>query len=155
MSKLILPKKLIADPVKLGRAITNGLNATALGVKADFGVTTQTWQHKPTFAITSPTPYSREVSTDDTIFAYVNEGTKAHDIRPKNPRGMLRFRTPFRSKTLPRSIASGPGSKGTTQAIARVVHHPGSAAREFDKTIARKWDKQFVTVMQRAVDSEV
>lgn len=154
-SRLILPKKLIADPAKMARALTNGLNATAKGVQTDFNVTAQTWQHKPTFAITSPTPYQREISTDDTIYAYVNEGTKPHEIRPKRPGGRLLFTTPFRAKTVPGQIRSNQGSKGTTPVVAQVVHHPGTTARDFDKAIATKWDKQFGVIMQRSVDSEV
>lgn len=152
--KIILPKKLIADPAKLARALTNGLNATAKGVQVDFNVTTQTWQHKPSFAIDSPTPYQRTISTDDEVYGYVNEGTRAHDIRPKG-KGILRFRTPFRAKTLPNTIASSAGSLGANQVVARVVHHPGSKARAFDRTIAKKWDAQMATIMQRAIDSEV
>lgn len=154
-SRLILPKKLIADPAKMARALTNGLNATAKGVQTDFNVTAQTWQHKPTFAITSPTPYQREISTSDEVYTFVNDGTKAHDIRPKQPGGRLLFTTPFRAKTVPRQIRSNQGSKGTTPAVAQVVHHPGTTARDFDQVIAQKWDKQFPTIMQRAVDSEV
>jgi len=154
-SRLIIPKKLIADPAKMARALTNGLNATAKGVQTDFNVTVQTWQHKPTFAISSPTPYQREISTDDTIYAFVNEGTKAHDIRPKQPGGRLLFTTPFRAKTVPRQIRSNAGSKGSTPVVAQVVHHPGTEARAFDVVIAEKWDKQMPTIMQRSIDSEV
>lgn len=152
--KIIVPKKLIADPAKLARAFTNGLNATAKGVQTDFNVTTQTWRHKPTFTIDSPTPYVRTISTDDEIYGYVNDGTRAHDIRPKG-RGVLRFRTPFRPKTLPNTIASTSGSTGSARAVARVVHHPGSKARAFDRVIAKKWDAQMQTIMQRAIDGEV
>lgn len=154
-SRLILPRKLLADPAKLTRALVNTLNGVALDIKVDFQVTTQTFTHKPTFTIDSPSPYTRVVSTDDEIYSMLNEGTRAHDIFPKAG-GILRFKTPFTSKTLPRQIMSRSGSKGTNEAISkRGVHHPGTAAREWDTTIAQKWDKQFGKIMQRAIDSEV
>lgn len=154
-SRLILPRKLLADPAKLTRALVNTLNGVALDIKIDFEVTTQTWDHTPTFTIDSPNAYTRVVSTDDAVYSMLNEGTRAHDIFPKAG-GILRFKTPFTSKTLPRQIMSRSGSKGTTEAISkRGVHHPGTAAREWDTTIAAKWDKKIGPIFQRAVDSEV
>lgn len=152
--KLILPKKLIADPKKLARALTNALNGVAKDIQVDFKVTVQTWEHKPSFPISSPSAYRRIVSTDDEVYAFVNDGTRPHIIRPKGG-GVLVFRTPFRAKTLPNQIASGPGSVGQTEAIAREINHPGTKARNFDKAIHEKWGKQFAQIMQRAVDSEV
>lgn len=154
-SKVVLPKRLTADPRVMGRIITNTLNAVALAVKADFGVTVQTWKDKPTFAISNPTPYQRQISTDDPIYTMLNDGTRAHLIRPKAG-GVLVFKTPFRSKTVPRTIASGPGaSGGNTIFTARPIQHPGTKARAWDKTIQEKWDKRFAQTMQRAIDSEV
>lgn len=151
--KLILPKKLIADPVKLTRALTNALNGVAKDIQIDFLVTVQTWQHKPSFPIASPSTYRRIVATDDEIYGYVNDGTRPHRIMPKGK--MLRFNTPFRAKTLPNKIYSGPGSKGSNVVFSRGVNHPGTKARAFDKAIKDKWDRQFGIIMQRALDSEV
>lgn len=153
--KLILPKQLIADPKKMARALENAMNGMAKDIQIDFQVTVQTWKHKADFSISSPATYTRRVATDSQIYAWVNDGTPAHDIFPK-PGGILRFTTPFVSKTLPNQIMSRSGSKGTTMAISkRGVHHPGTTARNFDVKIQQKWDKQFGTIMQRAVDSEV
>ncbi len=151
--KLILPKKLIADPAKLSRALTNALNGVAKDIQVDFKVTTQTWSHKPDFPISSPSTYRRIVATDDEIYGYVNDGTRPHKILPKGKR--LRFNTPFRPKTLPNKIYSGPGSKGSTEVFSRGVNHPGTKARNFDKAIKDKWEKEFPRIMQLAVDSEV
>ena len=154
-SRVILPKKLSVDPRKMALAITNTLNATAQNIKVDFEVTVQTWEHKPSFAIASPTPWSRTVGTDDEIYSMLNEGTRAHLIRPKAG-GVLVFRTPFRSKTLPRSISSRGGSTGLNQVITRKpVQHPGTAPRQWDTTIAQKWDKQVGRIFQRAIDAAV
>jgi hypothetical protein len=154
-SKVIVPRKLSVDPQAMARAITNTLNSTALAIKSDFAVTAQTFDDKPTFAIESPTVYTRAIGTDDENYTRLNAGTRPHIIAPR-PGGTLVFRTPFRSKTLPRQIASGPGAKGSDQVFTRKpIHHPGSAPRQFDKVIAEKWQTQVGALFQRAVDSEV
>lgn len=154
-SRVILPKQLSADPARMARVITNTLNSAARGVMADFNVTAQTWEDKPTFAITSPTPYRRDVSTDDENYARVNDGTRAHLIRP-SPGGVLVFRTPFQSKTVPNQIRSRGGRQGGNVVFTRkTIQHPGTAARDFDKAIKQKWDKEFPTIMQRAIDADV
>jgi hypothetical protein len=154
-SRVIIPRRLSVDPKAMSRAIVSTLNAVALDIQTDFRVTVQTWSDKPTFAIASPTPWTRTIGTSDAIYSMLNEGTKEHDIFPKAG-GILVFGTPFRSKTLPRSISSGPGFKGKNKVISRHgVHHPGTAAREWDTTIAAKWDKQVGTIFQRAIDAAV
>jgi hypothetical protein len=152
--KLILPKKLVADPKRLARALTNALNGVAKDIQTDFRATTQTWQHAVDFPIDSPSDYRRTVSTDDEVYGYVNDGTRPHPIAPKGG-GVLRFNTPFRAKTVPGRILSGPGGAGSTEVVARAVQHPGTAPRKFDVTIKEKWEKDFPTIMQRALDSEV
>ncbi len=151
--KLIIPKKLIADPAKLSRALTNTMNGVQKDIKIDFAVTTQTWKEQVDFMVSSPSTWTRRVSTDNTIYAFVNDGTRAHEIRPKGR--LLRFTTPFTAKTVPNQILSRSGGSGSTPAVARAVHHPGTKPRAFDKAIKDKWDRQFGTIMQRALDSEV
>lgn len=153
-SKLIAPKGLLIDVKKMRRTVDNALTGAAKGAKADFGVTTRTWDDRPTFDISTPEPFVREVSTDDPIYSMLNEGTKAHDIRPKRSRFLV-FQTPFRSKTVPNDIRSRKGSKGKTTVRAKVVRHPGTAARNWTKAIKQKWDKQLPVLLQRAIDSTV
>jgi hypothetical protein len=154
-SKVIVPRKLAVNPPAMARAITNTMNATALAIQTDFRTTAQTFDDKPAFAIESPTPYTRTIGTDNENYTRLNAGTSPHTIAPR-PGGTLAFRTPFRSKTVPRSIGSGPGAKGAGVVFTRKpIHHPGTEARAFDKVIADKWDRQFAAIMQRAIDSEV
>jgi len=136
-------------------AIVSTLNGTAKAIKVDFDVTTQTWQHRPSFKIASPSEYVREISTNDDVYAMLEVGTKPHVIRPKKPRGILRFTVPFRAKTVPNAIRSNKGSKGNTLVVARVVHHPGTKARNWSKVIAKKWNAQIGVTFQRAIDAEV
>ncbi len=150
---VILPKHKVFDAAKMRGVIMSTLNGTAKAIKVDFDVTTQTWQHRPTFTIASPSEFTREISTDDDIYTMLEVGTRAHIIRPKKPRGILRFTTPFRSKTIPNEIRSRQGSKGNTPVVARIVHHPGTKARLWSKAIKKKWDAQIGTTFQRAIDA--
>lgn len=153
-AKAIIPKKLAADPKKMARVLTNTMNATAKAIQVDFKTTTQTWDHQPTFAITSPSPYTRQIATDDEVYTMLNAGTAPHMIAPKSG-GVLAFTTPFRPKSRPSYIGSNKGSKGNTPVIRRtVVHHPGTAPRLWSKAIKDKWQKQFPVTMQRAIDAE-
>lgn len=152
---VILPKRKPFDAAKMRGVIQSTLNATAKNIKVDFDVTTQTWNHRPVFKIASPSEYTREISTNDDVYAMLEVGTRPHIIRPKKPRGILRFTTPFRSKTIPNEIRSRKGSKGNTPVVARVVHHPGTAPRLWSKVIAKKWNAQIGNTSQRAIDAAV
>ena len=152
---IIKPKGSVFTPAQRARIIQNTLTATAKAIKVDHDVTTQAWRNRPTFTIDTPTQFERTIATDDAVYTMLDKGTKRHDIRPRRGGGILKFTTPFRSKTLPNQIMSRAGSKGTSPAIARVVHHPGTAPRKWAKTIAAKWQQQVGAIFQRALESEV
>jgi hypothetical protein len=143
----------MADPKRMARAIANALDGAAKGVLIDFKTTTSSWRHKPSFQTSSPSPYERIVGTSDEIYGYVNNGTRAHTIRPRGRR--LRFASGYRAKTRPGVIGSTGGGPFGSPVFARVVHHPGTAARHFDEAIAKKWQAQLPVIMQRAIDSEI
>lgn len=151
--KAIIPSRLAMDPQRLARGIQNGLDASAKAVKVDFGVTVQTWNEKPEFAI-SETDDGRIVGTDDEVYGYVNDGTRPHLIVARRAK-VLAFGVPSSPKTAVRVIGSSAGSRGNTPVKIKAVHHPGTDAREFDEVIAEKWREQFPVTMQRALDSEV
>ena len=152
-ARAIVPKRALADPDKLARALQNTLDAQAKNIQIDFQVTTRTWSHDVDFAISAPDAYTREIGTSDSIYAMVNDGTRPHPIRPRNG-SILVFKGGFRSKTLPRTIGSGSGGSSGPEVVARAVNHPGTAARDFDTTIAQKWDKLIGPIFQRAIDAE-
>jgi len=151
---VILPKRPIIDQRKMRQAIENTLTAQAKAIAVDFSVTTQTWNRRPTFRIERPSDYVREIGTDSELYAMLDKGTKPHTIVPRNKRILL-FTTPFRSKTIPNQIRSRQGSKGKTPVVARRVHHPGTAARNWNRVIAKKWQAQLGAIFQRAIDSAV
>lgn len=147
-----VPKELV-NTAKLQRAIENALTGEAKAVKVDFGVTTQTWKHRPEFAIESEEG-RRVVATDDEVFEFVDAGTRPHIITAHGP-GPLVFGVGGSPKTTPKVIGSRAGTKGGAIVRARTVHHPGTAPRDFTETIKEKWDDRLPDVLQRAIDAEV
>jgi hypothetical protein len=152
MSRALLPKRAIIDPKKVSRAIENSLTGIAQNIYIDFRVTTQTWRKRPAFTIKRKA-FERVISTDDSIYAMLDAGTKAHTIRAKRAK-VLRFGTPFRAKTLPSRIMSQAGGSGSAMVFRPSVRHPGTKARRWARAIQRKWQKRAPAVVQRALDSE-
>lgn len=154
--KPIIPKDVFGDTKKITRAVETTFNNAARAVKADFGVTTRTWKNRPEFKIDKG-PGFREVYTESEIYAYVDEGTPPHTIRPRpsNKYHRLFWNYPFRAKTRPGWIGSNKGRVGSNLAVARQVRHPGTKARNFTQTIYDKWDKELPVLLQRAINAEV
>lgn len=133
--------------------ITTAANQVANGIEADFRATTATWEHKPAFekiVDTVASPVQILVGTDDPIYAFVDMGTRPHAIFPRNAK-VLAFPSAYSAKTSPGVIgSSGGGSSGST-VFAAYVQHPGTAPRNFDETIARKWAPRFKAAMEAAL----
>lgn len=129
-------------------------------VKKDFEKTTATWKEKPEFETSvkvgnvaggklakqvtgSASGISLEVSTDSAIYLYLDEGTE------------VRYATmskDFRAKTRPRFIGSRRG-RGRKLFVSKKHPRPGIKAREFTKTIAKKWTPAFRDRMNKAMDT--
>lgn len=156
MTPIKVTRGFLVNPEKVSRAIENALSAGALGVKADYGVTQQTWSNKSkgNFKIKSKTG-ERVIFTASLIYKWVDKGTKPHNIKPKNkPR--LTFRTGYTPKTSANNIGSGSGgSFGGWTSTKKTIKHPGTKARNFSKVIAKKWNKELAVITQRAIDAEV
>lgn len=104
---------------------------------------TKTWGHDPAFRIEGLHAGSSgrarvSVITSDKPFIYVNEGTRAHWIRPKTPGGVLAFNSVFRPKSTPGSLRASRGFSGPPVAFAQAVWHPGTEARHFDRLAAQQ-----------------
>lgn len=152
---VIFPKHNPFDAKKMRGVIISTLNGTSKAIKVDMAVPAQTWDRKVKIDIASPSEFTREISTNDDIYAMLEKGTKPHIIRKKG-RGILRFKFGFRSKTIPNEIRSRKGAKGTIPAPPmRRVKHPGTAPRLWTKAIKKKWDAQIGVTFQRAIDSAV
>jgi hypothetical protein len=158
MTKVFVPKELLANPQKLIRAVNNIVRNVAQDVKADFVATTLTWKRKPTFTIERVSETSTTVTTDNPIWIMLNAGTKPHIIRIKNAK-FLAFRWDGRgsgkAKTKPGYLGSYKGSSPKTMNYRKSVKHPGTQARVWVATAEAKWEKLFPQVAQRAIDAEV
>lgn len=152
LTPIKVSKGFLSNPDKVSRAVENALTGAALGAKADFEVTQQTWsgKSKGDFKIKSG-PGERLIYTDSKIYGYVDKGTRAHIIRAK--RKTLAFKGGYKAKTSPGRIGSTSGGASGGWMFAKAVRHPGTKARNFSKVIAAKWSKELPKIMQRAVDS--
>lgn len=134
------------------RAVKNTLNAVAKGAQVDFKVTSRTWEHKPDFTIDESDPGKRVISTNDTIYGYVDKGTRPHIIMPRRGRVLSWMGTAYRAKTTPGQIKSVRGGNNNTIVYTKgPVQHPGTEARRFSIVIRDKWAKQMVIRMNSAI----
>lgn len=141
------------DPTKYLRAIENAGNESAKAVQADFHVTTRTWKRQPNFNIDhSHGSGEWTIGTDDEIYGYVTEGTRAHVIRPRSAKRLVFFRTGFRPKSRIGWIGSNKGRKASKDmTVAKLVHHPGTEARKFVEVIHEKWEGEWPRQIARAL----
>jgi Rieske Fe-S protein len=147
----IKPKKNLLDPARYEAELAKATRDSVEGVKADFKKTTATWQHQPVWYITRRGT-DWYIGTKDEIYGYVDEGTKPHDI-PAKPGKFLRFyRTGFKPKSRVGYIASYAGAKATKDlTFTKIVHHPGTKARQFSVKIREKWAKKFAQACRQAI----
>lgn len=112
------------------------------------------WKNKPTFETriaVRPDKISMTVfpaGPNAGIYEIVDQGSPPHIIRPVKAK-MLAFRLDYTSKTLAkpaRTVAGGGKSTGPL-VFAKLVHHPGSEAREFSKVIAEDIKSDFKRII--------
>ncbi len=155
--KVINPGPIKADAIRL--EVLSALHRVEREIKADFRRTTATWEHQVEFesAVGMRGGVAEVlVGTDDEIYHYVNDGTRPHMIwagiyTGKSRARALRFHSRFRPKTRPHYITSYRGMVGGTVLFRPYVNHPGTEAREFDKTLEKRWRPRFSRLMREAV----
>lgn len=117
------------------------------------------WEHQPGFAARKYVrPDSIAVSVYPTgenadIWEFVDKGTRPHIIAAKNAPRLVFPKGPYISKTLAkpaRTVAGGGRFVDNTKVFAKVVHHPGTEAREFTKVIAEDISPEFKRVVENA-----
>ena len=138
---------------ELVRRVAQRVERYAKLIVAEFGRTTSTWAHKPTFTSTVTIEGSKVllvISTDSEIYRWVSEGTKGpYPIAARNaPFLAIHANEP---KTRPGSLDSGAGRHGPIVAKALVVQHPGIKARKFREQIYNRQIKQ----LNREVEDEI
>jgi len=123
-----------------------------LGVEAQilFEKTTATWTHQPAFT-NQKTRQGYTIGTDDEIYKFVDEGTRAHPIYPVRAKA-LRWTGPYHAKTKPGVVASFAGGHGRIVVFAKYVkRHPGTKARGFSKIIRERIQRKAPDAMRRAL----
>lgn len=143
-------------------AVLNAIESEAMSIAddmlLDFELTTATWNHQVEFeqlvSIGANGDIEIFVGTDDEIYGYVNNGTKPHEIRPIRA-SVLAFPSGYNAKTQPGKMVSRSGGSYGETVFAKRVMHPGTEARNFDKTITKDWEpktrRRFEQALKRAV----
>lgn len=148
--KPIKPKVRQKDFAEAVAVVQREMQRAAEGTLVDLRASTGTWKTKVRFTVrVGADKFS--VRTDNKIFGYVDEGTRPHIIRPKRPRGILRFQTGYRAKTMPNVIGSREGGAFGPFATAKEIRHPGSAPRNFSRKIEAKWQERIAQRINEGV----
>lgn len=130
----------------------------AAEMKDDFARTTASWNTRPAFTqrtVNDPLSSSVAVGTDDQVWKWLDQGTKAHGIQPKGPGYPLKFqwggKGSYIAKTTPGQLTSqGGGPSGPT--VRRMwVWHPGTRPRFWSVLLQRKWNEQAPVVYRRYI----
>lgn len=146
----IIPLKF--KPLEIGQAIPKALEQAALEMMQDFQSTAATWDHKPTFNLTTR-PDSVVISTDDENWIRVSRGVPAKGkvLARRRPSGKRFFRIEKRrSKTKPGRLKASAGGK-TGEVVYRASYqHKGITPRHFTRQIARKYMTRYPQIMIEA-----
>lgn len=147
----IMPKKDLFNPARYKDGIELATFVAKEGIKADFRKTAATWSHQPKW-YTTRRGTDWYIGTTDEIYGYVNYGTRPHIIAPKKKGGRLSFRSGYKAKSRVGYIDSYAGSPAHGATIwAKIVHHPGTKARQFSIKIKEKWMKEFAKMCRQAI----
>jgi hypothetical protein len=155
-----LRQSIIRKDVALRREMTQAMSDTGALMKQFHELVVRDWDHRPSFVIGyNVTPdrifvrvYPRGANAK--LWRYVDEGTKPHDIYPRARGGRLKFQTGYS----PRTAATAKFNVGTGSSIGgwaskktgEPVHHPGTEAREFTKTIQDEMKPLFERLIENA-----
>lgn len=122
---------------------------------------TKEWEDKPSFVATSSVENGKitmEVllageSEGSSHYAFVDLGTKEHDVSSAEKHSKLRMPGTFSAKTIPGTFASNSGSSGDPRFTP--IAYPlrsGIEARRFSEMVADEWEEAFPNSMVRLLD---
>jgi len=107
----------------------------------EFEKTTAGWNHDVDFKIRGSVKETN-VYTDDKVYLYLNNGTRAHIVSPSGFGGVMQFKTGYTPKTSVGSLNSNSGGGGTGDFAYSKGHVvSGVEARHFDKAVAEELGK--------------
>lgn len=146
--ELVINSKLVQHAIERKMQTKTGPD-----LQKEFKKTVEGWSNPPPF---NPHVYHGRdlrtvVYTESERYGWVNFGTDAHRITPKNVRGLLRFQPGYRAATRPGVIGSSRPSRFGDHVSSRGVFHPGVEARNFDQMIAEGYADTFVEDIQEAI----
>lgn len=150
--KAVIPK----NPLFKGdvnKVLRGAVDKARKPIEGDLNAVTATWNHKVKFKVrwtTAGNNIGVTITTNDKVFAYVNDGTRPHVIQPRTA-GRLAFKSDYIAKTTVGSLNSRRGGKSGPTVYAKLVHHPGNEARKFDELIAKKHKD----TLQKEVDAAI
>jgi hypothetical protein len=155
--KMISFKATIPPPFRYGPArlaLLNRLRKFGTVIKETYALTTETWDKKPKFIVTpslSGGQASVTVSTEDPIYAFVDQGTKEHRVPEivTVSATKLAFRARRRPKTRPNILRSYSGDSGGRIVFVSFVNTE-IKPRKFTPTIFRKLNPKFGPFMETA-----
>lgn len=150
--KLISPKRL--DIPLMLSMLADGVQQEGEIEQGKYEQTTRTWTNAPDHEM-AMTQTKEEIKatnlTDDEIYYYAHNGTKAHPIVPKR-KPMLIFKNGYRAKTTPGVLRSKQGGAFGKTVVAHAVQHPGTKARGWTDILLRNRPRAFKSAMQRLMN---
>lgn len=147
---VIMPDLSKIDPAKIEAAVKKALEESAKKAQKELESTASTWRHRPSFVVV-PVADGLVIGTDDEIYEFVDQGTRAHLIKPRRAK-RLKFFTGGSPKTSPGVIGSRSGSPGSQGPIyAKGVRHPGTKARGFTEKISAKRQAELPALINAAI----
>ncbi len=87
------------DPAAFRRVVRNVRAARAADIEVDFNTTTATWSNSPKANVEFIGDGEAKIFMLDDRYGWVNDGTRAHVIRPRNVSRLV-FQANYRSKTI-------------------------------------------------------
>jgi len=117
--------------------------------------TTTHWNHTVEFNVDNHGA-NFDVYTEDDVWNMLDQGTRAHWIRPKNPGYPLRFATGgFVPKTKVATFASYPGAQASGSTVRTMeVWHPGTAAREWSTEAVSRFGGEAASIALTSMMSD-
>jgi hypothetical protein len=103
--------------------------------------TTTTWNHKVSWIRNKTSAGGLsvvEISTEDDVYKWIDEGTRPHYIIPKRAT-FLRFHSGYNAKTTPGILGAHGGGDHGPLVYRQIVFHPGNAPRNFTQTVMEKY----------------
>jgi len=127
---------------------------------AEFASYTANWQHNPqwvgrkTITANSAKDWVHPIGKNEQIYAYVTLGTKPHKIAAKNAKTLAFMwggTGSYQAKTKPGGGKNGPGTvSGGKMRYPIEVNHPGTEARDIEKSVKKSFEPMLKTIMAAA-----